>query len=296
MNELQFRGKLQNQTFLLSILGLENTLCVAHVLFPESPSCNPDSQSPSPSNIFLDSSFSSCESVSNIFSSFKDQPLFCPLFKNYKAPFNKTLVLRDFNKNGNLRDVLACNDEIEELYLASILKSVLHALSKVHSLGFCRLQIEPKHIEINDDGDLVFPFYYSVRSASVAGLVRDLTALKSLVKSLIDKPNFGFKDIDKTKYSNRFKDFLKSLFENYGFEGFIQSNGSENHDLFAKRYTRGNRQQRPESIGRTEKPLRRLGQAQIHAQASVARASHRHRQRLASLDQSATAEVLSKCT
>ena len=235
MNELQFRGKLQDQTFLLSILGIENTLCVAHVLFPDSPTRSSEANFPCPSNIFLDSSFSSCEPETKVFPVFKDHQLFCPFFKNYKAPFDKTLVLRDFNKNGNLRDVLDSNDEIEELYLASILKSVLHALSKVHSFGFCRLQIEPKHIEVSDDGDLLFPFYYSVRSVSVIGLVRDLVAFKALVKRLISKPDFSFKDIDKTKYSNRFKDFLKSLFENYGFEGLIKPQGVEDYDLYAKR-------------------------------------------------------------
>jgi serine/threonine protein kinase len=217
MNQLQFRGKLHDQTFLISILGIETTLRVAHVLFPR------------PTNVFKET-----DSQSTILSKFNDHQLFCPFFKEYKAPFDKTLVLREFNKNGSLQDVLSYNDEIEELYLAYILKSVLLALSKVHSLGFCNLGIDPKFIEINDDGDLLFPFYYNVKKISVSELVTDLIAFKVLVKNLIRKPDFEFKDIEKSKFSNRFKDFLKCLLENYGFEGILNVTDSQN-ELYTRR-------------------------------------------------------------
>jgi serine/threonine protein kinase len=219
MNQLQFRGKLHDETFLISILGIETTLRVAHVLFPR------------PTNVFKDTP---SDNQSTILAKFNDFPLFCPFYKEYKAPFDKTLVLREFNKNGNLEDILFNNDEIEELYLAFILKGVLFALSKVHSLGFCNLGIEPKFIEINDDGDLLFPFYYNVQKISAQGLVKDLIDFKKLVKQLIRRPDLEFKDIDKSKFSNRFKDFLKCLLENYGFEDILTVQDSLN-ELYVKR-------------------------------------------------------------
>ena len=227
MNQLQFRGKLQNGTFLISILGVETSLCIAHVLFP-------DSHKDSGNNVFFDfSSISSSDSTEKILSAFQKKELFCPFFKNYKAPFDKTLVLREFHKNGNLEDVLTYNDEIEELYLAFILKAVLKALIKVHSMGFCLLGIKPEQIEITDEGELVFPFYYSVRSISISGLLRELIFFKNLVRKLIKQLNFEFKNIDNSKFSNKFKDFLKSLFQTYGFED-IFNESKDSHQKSAK--------------------------------------------------------------
>ena len=227
MNQLQFRGKLAKNTFFLSVLGVETSLCVAHVLFPEDALRKSSTDQNSRSNIFLDSaSSSSNESRSDVFTLFQNESLFCPFFKNYKAPFRKTLVLREFHKNGNLQNVLDCNDEIEELYLAFILKSVLIAITKVHAKGFCLVGTSPEQVEVTDDGDLVFPFYYDVKRVSVSLLLQDLRQLKALVRKLTKHPDFGFEDIEKSKFSNRFKDFLKSLFQNYGFEKLLHYDSS----------------------------------------------------------------------
>jgi hypothetical protein len=224
MNQLQFRGKLGKGTFLISKIGEEAQLSVAHVLSPED---QLEKQAPSQSsktNVFLDSSSSSLEDMETLLSTFQGEPLFCRFSINYKAPFGKTLVLRDFHKNGNLQDVLEANDEIEELYLAYIIRAVLMAMSNVHAKNYSGLGIEPKQIEVGDDGDLVFPFYYGVKEVSAAGLVKDLINFKTLVRCLIKQLNFNFGHIDKSKYSNRFKDFLKSLFQNYGFEECVRDN------------------------------------------------------------------------
>ena len=249
MNQLQFRGKLYDGTFLISILGVETSLCIAHVLFPESSEKCDSFEQKIKANIFLDISYlSNSQNKIDTLLKFKNETLFCPFFKDYKAPFNKTLVLREFQKNGNLENVLSNNDEIEELYLAFIIKRVLKAISKVHQMGYCNLKIKPNQIEITDDGELVFPFYYWVKDIFPSRIINDLIQFKDLVRCLLKQLNFQFQNIDNSKFSNRFKDFLKSLFQDYGFKKIMEKKlGNESNIIEFKRYKFQNPKNKEES-------------------------------------------------
>ena len=212
MNQLQFRGKLHEQVFLISTLENESSLCAAHVLhgpFPE--------QYHLTGNVFLDSTSDNQMEDWRHLEIFKDQFSFCPYFKEYKAPFGKQLMLRQFNKNGSLEDILSTNDELEEIYIGYIIKHCLGVLTFTHSVGLCELGIHPSQIEVNDEGTLCFPFYYHTRRLNTFRLVKELSRLQQLVSVLIGDKEFSFGDVDKSRFSNKFKDFLKSLFREYGF-------------------------------------------------------------------------------
>lgn len=217
MNELQFRGKLCQNVFLLSTIGNENSVCVGHILEDNLFLLGNDNEPHSTKNIFREGSISSDDGVEPM-QFFASKRQYLPFFKDYKAPFKKRLVLRPFSKNGNVQEIIDRNPDLEELYIRLMIKQVLRVLVEVHKKGLSGLGIGPLEIEVGDCGSLCFPFYYGVRRLRVSLLMDELKNLQNLTSLLIQSPKFAFGDISKTRFSNRFKDFLMSLFQNFRFQ------------------------------------------------------------------------------
>jgi hypothetical protein len=212
MKEYQFRGKLRDNTFLVTSLDMESSLFVAHLIHSKDNTAEEEKSN----NIFFDSS--SDREELGYFQFFEKKETFSPFIKEMKAPFNKYLFIRKFYKNGNLDDVIRANEELEEIYMSQIFGSLLNALTFCHSHNLCNLGFGMSQIEIGDEGQVLFPYYYELQKISIEVLLQEIHKLQSLTKKVIKNKKFSFEMIEKSRFSNKFKDFLKAVFQNFGFK------------------------------------------------------------------------------